>query len=176
MLDRLGEFRVQISFEHVMHRIKEHDDDGVDQHECYTEISIDQQSIHITDKIDKWISNTYKKYGVNVFAFCNDWLMYFTQTPDLWEKPRKIRNHQCDSLLEKNTISLSNWMFWDYDYKPDGERFGLNTLYRNMPKKDFTKGKKQAFEAVMMYFYSDSYVNDGKLWEEYLAQLKKYDN
>jgi len=146
-----------------------------DEHRKKSEFSIDQQSIHITDAIDKWISNTFKKYGVNVYAFCEDWLMYFTSTPDLWEKSRKIRNHDCDSLLDKNSLDLSNWMFWDYDYKPDGERFGLNALYRTMPKKDFTKGKKQAFEAVMMYCYLHSYVIDGKLWEEYYEKLLETD-
>ena len=67
-------------------------------------------------------------------------------------------------------------MFWDYDYKADGERFGLNTLYRNMPKKDFTKGKKQAFDAVMMHWWTHSWDSDEKTWEEYLAQLEEKNN
>ncbi len=41
-----------------------------------------------------------------------------------------------------------------------------------MPKKDFIKGKKQAFEAVMMYCWTHSQVNGEKYWEEYLDQLE----
>ena len=88
---------------------------------------------------DKWIFNTFKKHGVNIFAFCEDWCSYFSDTPNLWEKWRKKRNHDYDSLLEYGKYDLSSYMFWDYDYKPGGERFGLNSLYRNMPKKDYTR-------------------------------------
>ena len=142
-----------------------------DEHRVRSEFTLEQQNTHITDDIDKWISNTFKKHGVNIFSFCDDWCNYFSETPDLWEKSRKIRDHTCDSLLDKGKLDLSSFMFWDYDYKLDGERFGLTALYRNMPKKDFNKGKKQAFEAVMMYLWTHSYVSGEKVWEEYLAQL-----
>ena len=142
-----------------------------DEHRVRSEYTLEQQNTHITDDIDKWISNTFKKHGVNIFTFCDDWCMYFSNTPDLWEKSRKIRIHKYDSLLENRDYSLSSYMFWEYDYKATGERFGLNALYRNMPKKDFIKGKKQAFEAVMMYSWTHSYVRDEKTWEEYLTQL-----
>ena len=138
-----------------------------------SEFTLDQQNAHITDSIDKWISNTYKKYGVNIYAYCTDWCMYFSGVPNLWEKPRKIRVHDCDSLLETKQEDLSSWLFWDYDYKSDGERFGLNTLYRNMPKKEFTKGKKQAFEAVMMHWWTHECTKEDGFWEEYQTQLEE---
>ena len=143
-----------------------------DEHRRRSELSLTQQSAQITENIDKWISNTVKKHGVNIFAFCEDWCTYFFNATDLWEKSRKIRNHEFDSLLGYKGHELNSNTFWDYDYKPDGERFGLNTLYRNMPKKDFIKGKKQAFEAVMMYCWTHSQFNDEKYWEEYLDQLE----
>lgn len=146
-----------------------------DEHRIRSEFTLEQQGIHITDSIDKWISNTFKKHGVNIFAFCEDWCSYFSDTPNLWEKWRKKRNHDCDSLLEYGKYDLSSYMFWDYDYKPGGERFGLNSLYRNMPKKDYTKRKKQAFDAVMMYWWTHSYDSDEKLWEEYVTQLEEKD-
>ena len=159
-------------------KVKELDGEGEmiynfirDEHRVRSEYTLEQQNTHITDDIDKWISNTFKKHGVNIFTFCDDWCMYFSNTPDLWEKSRKIRIHKYDSLLENRDYSLSSYMFWEYDYKATGERFGLNALYRNMPKKDFIKGKKQAFEAVMMYSWTHSYVRDEKTWEEYLTQL-----
>ena len=113
-----------------------------DEHRVRSEFTLEQQNTHITDDIDKWISNTFKKHGVNIISFCNDWCMYFSNTPNLWEKSRKIEIHKYDSLLEYKDYDLSSYMFWEYDYEATGERFGLNPLYRNMPKKDFYKEGK----------------------------------
>ncbi len=137
-----------------------------------SEYDLVQMNMHITDKIDKWMSDTYKKYGVNVYAFCNSWCSYFSETTELWEKNRKIRDHKYDSLLNKG-FSLNNEAFWNYDYLADGDRFGLSTLYRNMPKKDFTRGKKQAFDALMMYWWTHEYVDEEEKWEEYRTRLEE---
>ena len=147
-----------------------------DEHRVRSEFTLEQQNIHIIDNIDKWIANTFKKYGVNIFAFCDDWCMYFSETPDLWEKSRKTRDHSYDSLLDNKRYSLNSYMFWDYNYKTDGDRFGLSTLYRNMPKKDYTIRKKQGFEAVMMYWWTHSCVGDEEGWVEYVTQLEAKDN
>ena len=42
-----------------------------------------------------------------------------------------------------------------------------------MPKKDFIKGKKQAFEAALMYVWTHQEVSDEQLWEEYQTQLEE---
>lgn len=144
-----------------------------DEHRVRSEFTLNERNTHITDEIDKWIAHTYKKYGVNIFAFCDNWCMYFSRVPDLWEKPRKIRNHECDDLLKDGRLSLNSDMFWDYNHKGEGELFGLTDLYRDMPKKDFIRGKKQAFEAVMMYWWTHKYVNDVETWEEYQSQLEE---
>ncbi len=177
-----AEFR-SLSYEiypKAIKKVKELDGDGEmiynfirDEHRRRSEFTLEHQSIHITESIDKWISNTFKKYGVNIYAFCEDWCSYFFNTTELWEKSRKIRNHEFDSLLGFKGLDLSSNTFWDYDYKGDGERFGLNTLYRNMPKKDFIKGKKQAFEAALMYVWTHQEVSDEQLWEEYQTQLEE---
>lgn len=161
-------------------KVKELDGEGEmiyqfirDEFRRRNEFVLVQQNMHITDSIDKWMSSTYKKYGVNIYAFCDDWCRYFSSTTELWEKSRKIRDHEFDSLLDAKGFTLSNEAFWKYDYLADGDRFGLNTLYRNMPKKDFTKGKKQAFDAVMMYWWTHEYTIDEKVWEAYQTQLEE---
>ena len=146
-----------------------------DEHRIRSEFTLEQQNIHITEDIDKWISATFKKYAVNIFAFCDEWCSYFYEKPNLWEKDRKKRIHQYDSLLEDRNYNLNSYMFWNYEYKDGGDRFGLNTLYRNMPKKDYTKRRKQAFDAVMMYLWTHSYVNGEEDWEEYRTQLEGKD-
>lgn len=98
--------------------------------------------------------------------------MYFSRVPDLWEKPRKIRNHEYDHLLKDGRFSLNTDMFWDYNHKGEGELFGLTALYRDMPKKDLIRGKKQTFEAVMMYWWTHDCVIDVETWEEYQSQLE----
>ena len=161
-------------------RVKELDGDGEmifnfirDEHRVRNEFTIDHQNIHITDSIDQWVSNTYKKVGVNIFAFSFEWCSKFYNSPDLWEKPRKSRNHEFDSLLESKRINLSDPVLWDYDCKRDGSRLGLEVLYRNMPKKDFTRGKKQAFEAVLMYVWTHDIAGEEEAWEEYRKELEE---
>ena len=41
------------------------------------------------------------------------------------------------------------------------------------PKKDFIKGKKQAFDAVMLHWWTHSWENDETYWESYLTQLEE---
>ena len=161
-------------------RVKELDGDGEmifnfirDEQRVRNEFTIEHQNIHITDSIDQWVSNTYKKFGVNIIAFSFEWCSNFYNSPDLWEKPRKSRNHEFDSLLESKRVNLSDPVLWNYDCKRDGSRLGLEALYRNMPKKDFTKGKKQAFEAVLMYVWTHDIVGEEEAWEEYKKELEE---
>lgn len=42
-----------------------------------------------------------------------------------------------------------------------------------MPQNDFTRGKKQAFEAVMMQWWTHSCGNDEIFWESYLNALEE---
>ena len=160
-------------------KVKELDGEGEmiylfirDEHRIKSELSLEQQGIHITDDIDKWITKTYKKYGVNIYAFCLEWIYHFAETPNLWPKARKIRDHEYDSLLGYRGYTLSNDAFWKYDYKADGELFDLNALYRKMPKKDFIRGHKQALEAVMMYCWTHDWEDDELYWEKYISEVE----
>ncbi len=60
---------------------------------------------------------------------------------------------------------------WDYDYKQKNNLFGLDLLYRNMPKKNFTRGKKEEFEAVLMYCWLHGVNNDDEYWEQYVETV-----
>ena len=62
-------------------------------------------------------------------------------------------------------------MFYDYDFRQKNNLFGLDMLYRNMPKKVFVKGKKQEFEAVLMYYYCHEWDRQEEYWEEYSGML-----
>ncbi len=47
----------------------------------------------------------------------------------------------------------------------------LDSLYRKMPKKSFTRGRKQEFEILMMYFWIHSICGDNDYWQEYLEKV-----
>jgi hypothetical protein len=68
-------------------------------------------------------------------------------------------------------LNLNDWVYWDYDYRQKSNLFGLDLLYRKMPKKNFTRWKKQEFEAVLMYCWLHSVTNDDEYWEEYSSNV-----
>lgn len=44
-------------------------------------------------------------------------------------------------------------------------------MYRKMPKKPYTKGKKQEFEILFMYYWLNSIVGDDEnYWQDYLEK------
>ena len=42
-----------------------------------------------------------------------------------------------------------------------------------MPKKSFTKGKKQEFEVLFMYFWLHEMEGNEQDWDEYLNRISK---
>lgn len=125
----------------------------------------------ISDCINEWIFNTYKKYGVNIYNFCAEWVDYFSEFPEIWPKGHKKKSEYYDKREEYKKFNLSNSFFWNYDYKQKNNLFGLDTLYRNMPKKAFTRGKKQEFEVVLMYCWLHRIESDDVYWDEYSANV-----
>ena len=67
--------------------------------------------------------------------------------------------------------SLFSWRKCDYDYKQSYNLFNLDSLYRNMPKKPFIKGKKQEFEIILLYQWLKEIAADNNYWEEYLNKV-----
>ena len=141
----------------------------------YHRISSDKTPVPINDvyyyDIDQWIADTYKVYGVNLANFCYEWLWYFEDNEELWEKGRSYTktNSYSDSLISNHLYETTK-----YDYKKEGERFGLEALYQNMPKKEFTIDRKKSFEIVMMYIMThEFYDTDEDYWKLYCSELEK---
>ena len=84
----------------------------------------------INDEIDEWVENTKNKYGVNLYRFASDWINYFFDNKELWGVGHKIK------------IQDAPFVWYDYNYKNGSNLFNIDSLYRNMPKKTFVKGKK----------------------------------
>ena len=116
----------------------------------------------INEEIDEWVEKSKNKYGVNLYSFAFNWVDYFYNSPDLWGK-----NHRIKSDLE--------YIKYEYDYKNGDNLFNIDYLYRNMPKKPFTKGKKQEIEILLMYYWLNDIVGDKDgYWNEYLDKVLNY--
>ena len=63
-------------------------------------------------------------------------------------------------------------MKYEYDFKQGRNLFNINPLYVKMPKKPFTRRRKQEFEILMMYFWLHEIVgNEEDYWQEYMNKV-----
>ena len=125
----------------------------------------------ISEDINAWIYSTYERCGVNIYAFCSGWLGDFSERPDTWPRGSRKRSKDFDELKSLPGVKLDDWFLWDYDYKHSSNLFGLDSLYRRLPKKSFIKGKKQELEAVMLYYWVHDHTNDEEYWEQYAKSV-----
>lgn len=84
----------------------------------------------INEEIDEWVETTKNKYGVNLYRFASDWVNYFFDTPEICGTKHRKKNNDA-------------YKGYEYDYKNGDNLFNIDSLYRNMPKKPFTKGKNK---------------------------------
>lgn len=122
---------------------------------------------YISEEINEWILSTYNKYGVNIYKFCESWVEYFYNNPDMWPKGHKKKSKYYDEYHNNRPKYINESFLWDYDYKQKSNLFGLDTLYRRMPKKAFIRGRKQDLEIIMMYCWLHCIETDIGYWEEY---------
>ena len=143
-----------------------------DEHHVCSLLPEDDGLPHITDSIDEWIKKTYLKYGVNVYSFCASYFNEFIQNPEKWPKGHKKRStYYEDFSNSESKIKTPTYLLYDYDFKQKNNLFGLDMLYRNIPKKPFIRGKKQELEAVLMYYCCHEWDNQRQYWEEYSQKL-----
>jgi len=122
--------------------------------------------VYISENINEWIEETYKKHEVNIYNFCYEYTESYFETPEKWPIGHKKKGKDYDK--RNDYLYKSSCLIWEYDVRQKSNLFGLDTLYRNMPKKDFIKGKKQEFESVLMYCWLNWFAGDeDNYWDEY---------
>lgn len=127
-------------------------------HRVISEPDEEFENLFISEEIDDWIKQTWLKHQVNVLAFTYNWVYYFYENENLWPATHRRK-------------SQYNFRKYDYDIKQKSNLFNLDSLYRKMPKKSFTKGRKQEFEILMMYHWLHSMEGDDEgYWQEYLEK------
>lgn len=115
----------------------------------------DDPSPYICEEVNEWIEKTRAKYDVNLYTFVQEYLDYFSMDSDMWPRTHKIK---------------TNSKYFDYDYKQTSNLFNIDSLYRKMPKKPFTRGRKQEFEMMMMYYWVHNIDGEEEYWQEYLEK------
>ncbi len=140
-----------------------------DEHRIRSLVSEENDLPHITEGIDSWIKKTYLKYGVNLFAFCYEYLTDYVEHPEKWPKGHKKKSKYYDEYMNsEHKYKVSPSFLYDYDFRQKNNLFGIDMLYRSMPKKPFIKGKKQELEGILMYCYD---WEEDDYWEEYSEKL-----
>jgi len=130
-----------------------------DYHQVMSQTGVtNNDKVFITEEINNWIDETWAKYRVNILEFVFNWLNYFSNNEDVWPPTHRRK-------------SKYDFRKYDYDIKQKSNLFNLDSLYRKMPKKTFTKGRKQEFEILMMYYWLHSFEGDDDgYWQEYLEK------
>ena len=143
-----------------------------DEHRLRSLFNGEDELPHINESIDEWVKKTYMKHGVNLYSFCSAYLVTFLNAPDKWPKGHKKKSKHYNEFSDSDlNYKLDSYLLYDYDYKQKNNLFGLDMLYRNMPKKSFVKGKKQELEAILMYCYCHEWDLLEDYWEEYSRKL-----
>ena len=142
-----------------------------DEHRVRNLVSEENELPHITDGIDEWLNKTYSKYGVNLYAFCYEYIMEYSEHPEKWPKGHKIKSKYYDEYMKsEHKYKVSPSFLYDYDVRQKNNLFGLDMLYRSMPKKPFIKGKKQELECILMYCYCYDW-DERSYWNEYSKNI-----
>lgn len=111
-----------------------------------------EKELYITEEINQWIEETYKKHGVNIYRFISEYLSFFSEHHERWPSRYKRKEGQ----------------FFEYDYKHKNNLFNINELYIKISDRPFMKRKKQSLETLMMYEWVHSIAGDEGDWEEYI--------
>jgi hypothetical protein len=125
-------------------------------HRIISEPKEDIKTLNISEGLNLWLVQTWKKHQVNLLKFTFHWVNQFYENEEMW--PAKHKKKSQDS-----------WRKYEYDYKQKSNLFNINSLYRRMPKKTFVMGRKQEFEILMMYYWLNDFESDDEgYWEEYI--------
>ena len=144
-----------------------------DEYRIRSKVSWDYNRLpHITANIDMWVNKTYQEHGVNICNFCQEYLNEFLESSDKWPDGHKIKREANECWLRG--VLIPSFTYYTYDYRQKDNLFGIDILYKDLPKKEFIIGKKRELEAVLLFYYCAAYNREEeglKYWEEYAKKL-----
>lgn len=133
-----------------------------DYHRVMSQPDNEFEDDYISEEIQNWLEQTWAKYQVNIWAFVYHWGEYFYENEEIWPVSHRYKSN-------------CGFRKYDYDIKQKSNLFNLDSLYRKMPKKPFTKSRKQEFEILIMHFWLHRLEGDDEgYWQEYLNKSLQY--
>lgn len=127
-------------------------------HQIKSQRSRRQEIPYISDEINEWIEETWTKHQVDVAGFVYNWIYAFWDNEDRWPVAHRLK---CRDSFRK----------YDYDIKQKSNLFGIDQLYKKIPKKQFLRGRKQELEILMMYYWLHNLEGDDEnYWQDYIRR------
>jgi len=115
----------------------------------------------ISEKMTKWLNDTYKKYNVNLAAAVQKYLIYdFDDNIDMWPT---------DSIIKAK--DPHNVRPYEYNYKKRSNLFNINSYCSKNGSKPFLKGKKKNLEILMMHTWLGE---ENEYYQKYLTEFNDY--
>lgn len=131
----------------------------IEYHRVESQKNYGYKTDDLPEAVGDWINNSWAKYNVSMFAFSFHYINNFYNDESLWPATHKKK-------------STESWRKYDYDFKQKSNLFNIDSLYRKMPKKPFTRGRKQEFEILFMYFWAHDLEGDDEgYYNKYLEAV-----
>lgn len=94
----------------------------------------------LPDKVKEWVSNTGRKYHVDLMEWALGYAQYYFDIREAWPISRRIKGKYID----------------DYDVRPKKNRFDIDRLYNELADITFIRGKKKYLEIIIMFSWVTS--------------------
>mgnify|MGYP006288780115 CR=1 FL=1 len=114
-----------------------------------------QKYHQLGNKINKWLKETYKTYGINISVFASKYIF------DFYDK-----THEYEYDKEKGKVYLVK----AYDYKNSDNLFAIDEVYKKNKKKPFIENRKLELEILFMHFWLSEIFGEEGFWEVYLSK------
>lgn len=120
-----------------------------------------EHKILLTDEIDDWVKTTWNKYKVNLWAFVEKYLNYFSNDESFWPATHKIKTNDKFEMV------------W-YEHRQENNLFNIDQVFSQVSNKPFMREKKQQLEVMLMYEWLHSFSgDDDNYWAEYFSKYLK---
>ncbi len=111
------------------------------------------EMLHLDNNIVAWVRDTYRQYGVNLYAFASD-LAYL--------------HYQRYVKYERGNYGETGYYVNYYNHRYNKNPFGVDQIYEDNKHRPFLDSKRGEFEMLIMHEWLFSMVYDDDYWSEYV--------
>lgn len=152
---------VPVDAELLFKFIKEH-------HKTISKLDTNDDLYYVTEDVTKWILDTYANYGVNLYEFCFERLEHWFDNPEIWPKGHRKKSKNYEKYKNTNTDPS---LMWAYNYKASSNVFGIDDLYKKIPKKKFIAHHKKHLEILSMCIWLREFDGNSEYWDDYVNNI-----